>query len=148
MDIRFTNENIFQIDTDSMLYFTDNSLIGEKSDILIEKAGNRILETIQKLSGCATGDIKIIPAYKLKQKYVFMSVLPDQINTSIQKELFNRVFIKLFKTMEEYDLDSVALDVSYMQRKYGIEYVTLLNEIVKDKRFNFYNNVVYLTKDS
>ncbi|WP_099203007.1 macro domain-containing protein [Miniphocaeibacter massiliensis] len=146
MDIRFTNKNVFDVEADAILYFTDNSLIGEKSNELIEKAGNRIIDSIQKLNGCATGDIKIVPAFNLRQLYIILSVLPEKIDTNIQKELFNNVFIKLFKVLEEYELDSVVIDVSYMQRKYGVEYSVLLNRIVKDKRFNFYDNIVYMSK--
>ncbi|MFY9284867.1 MAG: macro domain-containing protein [Miniphocaeibacter sp.] len=147
MDIRFTNENIFDVNAESIVYFTDNTLIGEKSNELIENAGERVLETIQKLNGCPTGEVKIIPGYNLKQNYVFLSVLPEKIENEIEIELFKRIFNKLFKLAEEYKISSFAIDVLYMQTMYGDDYLKLLNNVVRSADLKYDDYTIYMSKE-
>lgn len=147
MDIRFVNKDFFNINSEALVYFTDNTLIGERSDILIDKAGDRILETIQKLNGCATGEVKIVPGYNLKQDYVILSVLPDNIEGNIEIVLMKRLFENLFKLIDEYGISSIAIDVQYMQNKYGCEYITLLNKIVRSNIYKYNNNILFMCKE-
>ncbi|QQK07813.1 macro domain-containing protein [Miniphocaeibacter halophilus] len=147
MDIRFTNDNIFDVNAESIVYFTDNTLIGEKSNELIENAGERILETIQKLNGCPTGEVKIIPGYNLKQNYVFLSVLPEKIENKVEIELFKSLFNKLFILAEEYKISSFAIDVLYMQTIYGDNYIRLLNNIVRSTDMKYNDYTIYMSKE-
>ena len=146
MDIRFKDKNIFEVSTESIVYFSDNSLIGEKSDILIRRAGNRILDTIQKLNGCATGDVKIVPGYDLKQNYVFLSVLPEKLESEIERKLFKNIFKKVFLMLDEYNIASFAIDVNYMKMKFGDEYIKLFNEIIRSDEYKYSDYTIYMCK--
>lgn len=146
MDIRFKDKNIFEVSTESIVYFSDNSLIGEKSDVLIRRAGNRILDTIQKLNGCATGDVKIVPGYDLKQNYVFLSVLPEKLESEIDRKLFKNIFKKVFLMLDEYNIASFAIDVNYMSMKFGDEYIKLFNEIIRSDEYKYSDYTIYMCK--
>ena len=147
MDIRYIDKDIFEIESDSIVYFTDNSLIGKDSDVLLNKAGNRALESIQKLNGCATGEIKIIPGYNTKQYYIILSVLPNSIDSDKNIYLFKRLFTKLFEVAEEYNINSFAIDVLYMQSRYGAEYIRLLNNIIRSVELKYSDFILYLCKE-
>lgn len=146
MDIRFKDKNIFEVSTESIVYFSDNSLIGEKSDVLINRAGDRILDTIQKLNGCSTGEVKIVPGYDLKQNYVLLSVLPENLNSEIDKKLFKNIFNNIFLMLDEYNIASFAIDVKYMSTKFGDEYIKLLNEIVRSDEYKYSDYTIYMCK--
>ncbi len=146
MDIRFKDKNIFEVSTESIVYFSDNSLIGERSDVLINRAGNRILDTIQKLNGCATGEVKIIPGYDLEQNYVLLSVLPEKLESEIEKNLFKKIFSSVFSMLDEYNISSFAIDVNYMKTKFGDEYIKLLNEIVRSEEYKYSDYTIYMCK--
>lgn len=147
MDIRFVNKDFFKIKSEGLVYFTDNSLIGERSNALIDKAGSRILDTIQKINGCATGEVKITPGYNLIQDYVILSVLPDKIDNDLEIKLMEHLLKNLFDLSEEYNISSLAIDVQHMQTKYGDEYITLLNQIIRSDKYKYNNNILYLCKE-
>ena len=78
MDIRFVKGNIFELQSDAILYFIENSLLEENSKKLVEKAGERILEPLTKISGIEKGECKIIPGFNITSDYVILANLPDE----------------------------------------------------------------------
>lgn len=98
MDIRFVKGNIFELQSDAILYFIENSLLEENSKKLVEKAGERILEPLTKISGIEKGECKIIPAFNLISDYVILANLPENLkdyNKNIFKNLIYNVFCEM-----------------------------------------------------
>ncbi|MDO5649272.1 MAG: hypothetical protein Q4G11_01605 [Gallicola sp.] len=145
MDIRFTNKNIFEIDSESIVFFTDHSLLGEKTNLLIQKAGEGIIEPLIKQAGCATGEVKIVPAFHLESNYVLLSVLPDKDHPLAEK-LFEDMLFQIFNTLRAYNIHSAAFDLSYVQKLFDQGYVALLNEVVTRNRREYADILLYLCK--
>ena len=145
MDIRFTDENLFQLEADGILFFTDNSLLGEKTNLIIEEAGERIIEPIVKQNGCATGEVKIVPGFSLSAKYVLLSVLPDK-GQKMAKELFRNILLQTFKITLDYNLNSVGIDLYYIKHIFNQDYVAILNEVLTELKSQNIDILVYLCK--
>mgnify|MGYP001025546579 CR=1 FL=1 len=146
MDLRFVQDSIFDLSTDSIIYFTDNTLIGPSSKFLVDKASKKIIEPIIKQNGCPTGKAKIIPGFDLKNDYVILAVIPDGLENDRDKFLFKQTIYNIFDLMTEYNLNSIAVDLSHIYEIYGKNYVTLLNEVIIEKRNDYIDLVMYLCK--
>src|SRR5699024_9219545 len=146
MDLRFVQDSIFDLSTDSIIYFTDNTLIGPSSKFLIDKASKKIIEPIIKQNGCHTGKAKIIPGFDLKNDYVILAIIPDGLENDRDKFLFKQTIYNIFDLMTEYNLNSIAVDLSHIYEIYGKNYVTLLNEVIIEKRNDYIDLVMYLCK--
>lgn len=143
MDIRFTNENIFETDSESLVYFTDHSLLGSQSNFLIEKAGEGIIEPLIKQKGCATGEVKIVPAFNLDAEYVILSVLPET-DHPLSEKMFEEMLLQIFNILVDYEIHSVSLDLKYIKKVFDQGYVAILNEIIKKKRRDNIDVLLYL----
>lgn len=145
MDIRFTDKNIFEAEAQSIVFFTDHSLLGNKTTSLIERAGERIIEPLIKQSGCATGVVKIVPGFDLYSNYVLLSVLPTRDHPLAEK-IFEDMLFQIFNILAEYNIHSAAIDLFYIQKVFDQEYVALLNDVVKKSRRENTDVLLYLCK--
>lgn len=145
MDIRITFENIFEIESDALVFFSDNALLDENADILIDNAGDRVVKPLAKIQGVATGDVKVIPGFDLKQLYIFLTVLPEDIESKINKILFKNTFDKIVQLAKELDLDSISINLNYLKERYGEYYIECLNRVLRDDEYKFEDLVVFLS---
>lgn len=148
MDLRFVQKSIFDLKVDGIIYFTDNTLLGSSSKYLIEKASNSIIEPLLKQNGCPTGSAKITPGFSLLSEYVILSVIPDQIDNETSNFLFKESIYEIFNIIKEYELNSIAVDYSYINDNYGKKYIELFNSVIQEKRSNYVDVVIYLCKQN
>ena len=144
MDIRITFEDIFEIESQGLVFFSDNALLDEGSNSLIENAGNRIVLPLSKVQGVATGDVKIIPGFDLKQLYVFLTVLPEDIESNLNQKLFKDSFEKIIALSKEFDLQSIAINLNYLKERYGEYYIDCLNRVLRSDDYKFEDLIVFL----
>lgn len=145
MDIRFVKGNIFELQSDAILYFIENSLLEENSKKLVEKAGERILEPLTKISGIEKGECKIIPAFNITSDYVILANLPEDLknnNKNIFKNLINNVFCE----MKKFEIHSLNIDYSFLTEKYSSEFVNLINEVIDEKSLRISDFLVFMCK--
>ncbi|WP_300409665.1 macro domain-containing protein [Lagierella sp.] len=145
MDIRYTLDKIFDVESEAIVYFAKNSLL-EGSQELINRAGLKALESLTKLQGCPTGDVKIIPGYDLSNLYILLTVLPHDIKSNINKILFDRAFNEIIRVAKEYDIKSLAINLTYLKEKYGKDYIESLNKVLHSKAYKFDDFIVYLCR--
>lgn len=131
MDIRFTHEDIFETETEAVVYFTDHSLLGEQSKHLIKRTGERIMDSLVQQNGCATGEVKIVPAFELKSNYIVLSVLPEDSNP-LSEILFKDMLLQIFNICFEYNIHSLSLDLRYIKQVFSQRYVAILNNVLKE----------------
>ncbi|WP_237036193.1 macro domain-containing protein [Mediannikoviicoccus vaginalis] len=144
MDIRITFEDIFEIESDGLVFFSDNALLDEGSNSLIENAGERVLLPLSKVQGVATGDVKLIPGFDLKQLYIFLTVLPEDIESKLNQKLFKDSFKKIIELSKEYNLESIAINLNYLKERYGEYYIDCLNRVLRSDDYKFEDLIVFL----
>lgn len=145
MDIRFVKGNIFELQSDAILYFIENSLLEENSKKLVEKAGERILEPLIKISGIEKGECKIIPAFNITSDYVILANLPDDLRNN-NKNIFKNLIYNVFCEMKKFEIHSLNIDYSFLTEKYSNEFVNLINEIIDEKSLRISDFLVFMCK--
>ncbi len=144
MDIRITFEDIFEIESDGLVFFSENALLDEGSNSLIENAGERVLLPLSKIQGVATGDVKLIPGFDLKQLYIFLTVLPEDIESKLNQKLFKDSFKKIIDLSKEFNLESIAINLNYLKERYGEYYIDCLNRVLRSDDYKFEDLIVFL----
>lgn len=145
MDIRFVKGNIFELQSDAILYFIENSLLEENSKKLVEKAGERILEPLTKISGIEKGECKIIPAFNITSDYVILANLPEDLRNN-NKNIFKNLIYNVFSEMKKFEIHSVNIDYSFLTEKYSSEFVNLINEVIDEKSLRISDFLVFMCK--
>lgn len=145
MDIRFVKGNIFELQSDAILYFIENSLLEENSKKLVEKAGERILEPLIKISGIEKGECKIIPAFNITSDYVILANLPDDLRNN-NKNIFKNLIYNVFCEMKKFEIHSLNIDYSFLTEKYSNEFVNLINEVIDEKSLRISDFLVFMCK--
>ena len=145
MDIRFVKGNIFELQSDAILYFIENSLLEENSKKLVEKAGERILEPLTKISGIEKGECKIIPAFNITSDYVILANLPDDLRDN-NKNIFKNLIYNVFFEMKKFEIHSLNIDYSFLTEKYSSEFVNLINEVIDEKSLRISDFLVFMCK--
>lgn len=145
MDIRFVKGNIFELQSDAILYFIENSLLEENSKKLVEKAGERILEPLIKISGIEKGECKIIPAFNITSDYVILANLPDDLRNN-NKNIFKNLIYNVFCEMKKFEVHSLNIDYSFLTEKYSSEFVNLINEVIDEKSLRISDFLVFMCK--
>lgn len=145
MDIRFVKGNIFELQSDAILYFIENSLLEENSKKLVEKAGERILEPLTKISGIEKGECKIIPAFNITSDYVILANLPDDLRNN-NKNIFKNLIYNVFFEMKKFEIHSLNIDYSLLTEKYSSEFVNLINEVIDEKSLRISDFLVFMCK--
>ena len=145
MDIRFVKGNIFELQSDAILYFIENSLLEENSKKLVEKAGERILEPLTKISGIEKGECKIIPAFNITSDYVTLANLPDDLKNN-NKNIFKNLIYNVFCEMKKFEIHSLNIDYSLLTEKYSSEFVNLINEVIDEKSLRISDFLVFMCK--
>lgn len=145
MDIRFVKGNIFELQSDAILYFIENSLLEENSKKLVEKAGERILEPLIKISGIEKGECKIIPAFNITSDYVILANLPDDLRNN-NKNIFKNLIYNVFCEMKKFEIHSLNIDYSFLTEKYSSEFVNLINEVIDEKSLRISDFLVFMCK--
>ncbi len=145
MDIRYTFEKIFDVDSEAIVFFSTNDLL-EGSQDLMERAGSRASESLTKIQGCPTGGVRIIPGYDLRQLYILLTVLPEDIDSEINKRLFDNSFNEIIKTAKQYDIMSLAINIDYLKEKYSQDYIESLNRVLNSEAHKFDDFIVYLCR--
>lgn len=145
MDIRFVKGNIFELQSDAILYFIENSLLEENSKKLVEKAGERILEPLTKISGIEKGECKIIPAFNITSDYVILANLPDDLRDN-NKNIFKNLIYNVFCEMKKFEIHSLNIDYSFLTEKYSSELVNLINEVIDEKSLRISDFLVFMCK--
>lgn len=145
MDIRFVKGNIFELQSDAILYFIENSLLEENSKKLVEKAGERILEPLTKISGIEKGECKIIPAFNITSDYVILANLPDDLRNN-NKNIFKNLIYNVFREMKKFEIHSLNIDYSLLTEKYSSEFVNLINEVIDEKSLRISDFLVFMCK--
>ena len=145
MDIRFVKGNIFELQSDAILYFIENSLLEENSKKLVKKAGERILEPLTKISGIEKGECKIIPAFNLISDYVILANLPENLK-DYNKNIFKNLIYNVFCEMKKFEIHSLNIDYSFLTEKYSSEFVNLINEVIDEKSLRISDFLVFMCK--
>ncbi|MDU1831802.1 MAG: hypothetical protein E6162_02400 [Finegoldia magna] len=145
MDIRFVKGNIFELQSDAILYFIENSLLEENSKKLVEKAGERILEPLTKISGIEKGECKIIPGFNITSDYVILANLPDDLKKN-NKSIFKNLIYNVFCEMKKFEIHSLNIDYSFLTEKYSSEFVNLINEVIDEKSLRISDFLVFMCK--
>lgn len=145
MDIRFVKGNIFELQSDAILYFIENSLLEENSKKLVVKAGERILEPLTKISGIEKGECKIIPAFNITSDYVILANLPEDLRNN-NKNIFKNLIYNVFCEMKKFEIHSLNIDYSFLTEKYSSEFVNLINEVIDEKSLRISDFLVFMCK--
>ncbi|MEW6354453.1 MAG: O-acetyl-ADP-ribose deacetylase [Pseudomonadota bacterium] len=103
--------DITQLAVDAIVNAANNSLLGGGGvDGAIHRAaGPELLETCKKLHGCATGEAKITPGFRLPARWVIHTVGPVwHGGDDGEDELLAKCYQSCFALTERYALRSIA----------------------------------------
>ena len=121
MDIRVVSENIFDIESDCIVYFVDNSFSNDDTMEIISKAGNRLLDVFSKLSSLTTGEFKVVPAFNLKATYIVLCSIPQKIEKEEDEKFLEDIFSDILLEIERREFNTVAVDITRLSNSYGFK---------------------------
>ena len=138
MDIRVVSENIFDIESDCIVYFFDNSFSNDDTMEIISKAGNRLLDVFSKLSSLTTGEFKAVPAFNLKATYIVLCSIPQKIEKEEDEKFLEDIFSDILLEIERREFNTVAVDITRLSNSYGSKH----SEVFKKFLRNLNNDIV------
>lgn len=133
MEIKNLSCNIFDHESDAILFFIENSLLEDRSKLLVKESGERIIDILTRISGIETSETIVVPGFDTKSDYVILCAIPEEIKTDFQKDLFKRALVNSFYMAKKYKISSINVDCDYLSGKYGKEYVDIFNDLTRDE---------------
>ena len=143
MDIRIVGEDIFNIQSDCVIYFVDNAFSDEETMELVTHTGNRIIEVFSKISSLATGEFKVVPAFNLKATYIVLMVLPKELNEINDENFLKSIFENILNAFDKYSFNTMAIDISRLERNYGKKHGEVFKDFLRNSNKDI---VVYICK--
>lgn len=110
-EIEIITGDITTLEVDGVVNAANNSLRGGGGvdGAIHHRAGAELLQACIELDGCATGDAKITPGFKLPAKYVIHTVGPIWRGGAAQEEeLLISCYAKTLMLADEYQLETLA----------------------------------------
>ena len=109
--IKVVQGDITSLEADAIVNAANNSLLGGRGvDGAIHRAaGSQLLEFNKTLHGCATGDAKLSPGFKLQAKWIIHTVGPVwDGGKSDEPELLNQCYQRSFDLADTKNIKSIA----------------------------------------
>ncbi len=110
MDLTAVRADITKLEVDAIVNAANTSLLGGGGvDGAIHRAaGKELLHACAALGGCATGDVKATPGFRLPAKWVFHAVGPVwSPNRDVDTELA-RCYSRSLELAREHEVKSIA----------------------------------------
>lgn len=111
LEVSIFNGDITHLTIDVIVNAANSHLVGGGGvDGAIHRAaGPELLQACRKLNGCATGEAKITPAFRLPCRYIIHTVGPIwQGGRQHEAELLSRCYYNSLQLAEHYQLKSIA----------------------------------------